>query len=179
MYIPTNEAIEKLHEDGYLPYWTDIENLTVNDFGGNNNDFKTAKQALSARIINFLKYHIQDNSVIIGGSDNNNVKYETFTNNPANKRFYSVTVTSDNNSLEITDQTGNHHSVTKASGLYNIQGREYWIKNKDTDMDLIYNASDVVVHQIDGALIYNQAEQMNSWREAVGLSTSNSKARRR
>lgn len=179
MYIPTNEAIEKLHEDGYLPYWTDIENLSVNDFGGNNNDFKTAKQALSARIINFLKYHIQDNSVIIGGSDNNNVKYETFTNNPANKRFYSVTVTSDNNSLEITDQTGNHHSVTKTSGLYNIQGREYWIKNKDTDMDLIYNASDVVVHQIDGALIYNQAEQMNSWREAVGLSTSNSKARRR
>lgn len=33
MYIPTNEAIEKLHDEGYLPYWTDIDELTAADFG--------------------------------------------------------------------------------------------------------------------------------------------------
>lgn len=43
VYVPTNEAIEKLHAEGYLPYWTDVENLTVDDFGGNNNKFKEAK----------------------------------------------------------------------------------------------------------------------------------------
>lgn len=179
VYVPTNEAIEKLHAEGYLPYWTDVENLTVDDFGGNSNKFKEAKTALAARIINFLKYHIQDNSVIIGGADNANVKFETFTNNPANKRFYSIMVTSDKDKLEVTDQMGTHCSVVKTSGLYNIQGREYWIKNKDKENDVIYNASDVVVHQIDGALIYNQKEQLNSWRELIGLSTSKSKARRR
>ena len=179
VYVPTNEAIEKLHAEGYLPYWTDVENLTVDDFGGNNNKFKEAKAALAARIINFLKYHIQDNSVIIGGADNASVKFETFTNNPANKRFYSIMVTSDKDRLEVTDQMGTHCSVVKTSGLYNIQGREYWIKNKDKENDVIYNASDVVVHQIDGALIYNQKEQLNSWRELIGLSTSKSKARRR
>lgn len=179
VYVPTNEAIEKLHAEGYLPYWTDVENLTVDDFGGNNNKFKEAKAALAARIINFLKYHIQDNSVIIGGADNASVKFETFTNNPANKRFYSIMVTSDKDRLEVTDQMGTHCLVVKTPGLYNIQGREYWIKNKDKENDVIYNASDVVVHQIDGALIYSQKEQLNSWRELIGLTTSKSKARRR
>ncbi len=179
VYVPTNEAIEKLHSDGYLPYWSDVEALTVGDFGGDNTKFKNAKTTLATRIINFLKYHIQDNSIIIGGTGNDNTKYETFTNNPANKRFYSVTITSDANKLNVTDQLSHEYHVDKSLGLYNIQGREYWIKNKDTDNDVIYNASDVVVHQIDGALIYS-SDQLTSWKEAIGLSTSiSSKARRR
>ena len=179
VYVPTNESIEALHEQGYLPYWSDIEALKVDDFGGDNTKFKKAKTALSTRIINFLKYHIQDNSVIIGGPNNIATKYETFTNNPANKRFYSVTVTSDDSGLTVTDQLGEVRKLIKSSGLYNIQGREYWIKNKDTDNDEIYNASDVVVHLIDGALLYNTA-QKTSWKEAAGLkSGTNAKQRRR
>lgn len=178
VYVPTNEAIEKLHAEGYLPYWSDIEALSVADFGGNNNNFKNAKAKLAARIINFLKYHIQDNSIIIGGSENVNTKYETFTNNPANKRFYSVSVTSNSSQYSVTDQLNNVCHVEKSAGLYNIQGREYWIKNKDTDADVIYNASDVVVHQIDGALIYSK-DQLTSWKEEIGLSTSNSRKIRR
>ena len=178
VYVPTNESIEALHAQGYLPYWSDIEALTVDDFGGNNAKFKEAKTLLSNRIINFLRYHIQDNSVIIGGPHNSGVKYETFTNNPANKRFYSVSVSSDANSLSVTDQLGKKYSVETGKGLYNIQGREYWIKNMDKDNDEIYNASDVVVHQISGALIYNK-EQLTSWKEAIGLSTSASAKKRR
>lgn len=179
VYVPTNAAIEKLHADGYLPYWTDIEDLTAADFGGDNNAFKKAKTELAARIINFLKYHIQDNSVIIGGADNNATKYETFTNNPKNKRFYSLTVTSNSDKLSVTDLANNTYKVSETPGLYNIQGREYWIRNKDTDNDLIYNASDVVVHQIDGALIYS-ADQLTDWKASVGLSTTTSaKVRRR
>lgn len=178
IYVPTNAAIEELHEKGYLPYWSDVEALTADDFGGNSAKWKAAKTLLSERIIHFLRYHIQDNSVIIGGSHNNSVKYETFTNNPTNKRYYSVTVSSDNNSLSITDQLGHKYNV-KTDAPYNIQGREYWIKNMDKDNDEIYNASDVVVHQINGALIYNK-EQLTSWKEAIGLSTSaRHKTRRR
>ena len=151
----------------------------MDDFGGDNTKFKKAKTTLATRIINFLKYHIQDNSVIIGGQNNIATKYETFTNNPANKRFYSVTVTSDDSGLTVTDQLGEVRKLIKSSGLYNIQGREYWIKNKDTDNDEIYNASDVVVHLIDGALLYNTA-QKTSWKEAAGLkSGTNAKQRRR
>ena len=179
IYVPTNEAIEKLHEQGYLPYWSDVEALTSDDFGGNATKLNAAKKALSSRIINFLKYHIQDNSVIIGGPDNDNVKYESFTNNKATKRFYSLTVNSDDNNMSVTDQEGNSYQVVKTPGLYNIQGREYWIKNKDTDSDEIYNASDVVVHQINGALIYSK-DQLTSWREEIGLTqASGAKQRRR
>ncbi len=178
MYIPTNEAIEKLHDEGYLPYWTDIDALTAADFGGVSSKLKTAKTELSKRIINFLKYHIQDNSVIIGGPDNASVKYETFTNNSQTKRFYSLTVSSDASSLYVTDLLGNQYAVDKSKGLYNIQGREYWIKNKDTDNDEIYNASDLVVHQINGALLYSESQQ-TKWRDEIGLSATNAKQRRK
>lgn len=178
VYVPTNDAIEDLHNKGYLPYWSDVEALTVDDFGGNNTNFKNAKTKMAARIINFLKYHIQDNSVIRGGSDNDNTKYETFTNNPANKRFYSVTVNSNESNFTVTDQMSSVHRVTTQDGLYNIQGREYWIKNKDTDNDLIYNASDVVVHQIDGAMIYSN-DQLTSWKEEIGLSNSSNRIAKR
>ena len=178
VYVPTNDAIEDLHNKGYLPYWSDVEALTVDDFGGNNTNFKNAKTKMAARIINFLKYHIQDNSVIRGGSDNDNTKYETFTNNPVNKRFYSVTVNSNESNFTVTDQMSSVHRVTTQDGLYNIQGREYWIKNKDTDNDLIYNASDVVVHQIDGAMIYSN-DQLTSWKEEIGLSNSSNRIAKR
>lgn len=178
VYVPTNDAIEDLHNKGYLPYWSDVEALTVDDFGGNNTNFKNAKTKMAARIINFLKYHIQDNSVIRGGSDNDNTKYETFTNNPANKRFYSVTVNSNESNFTVTDQMSSVHHITTQDGLYNIQGREYWIKNKDTDNDLIYNASDVVVHQIDGAMIYSN-DQLTSWKEEIGLSNSSNRIAKR
>ena len=179
VYVPTNEAIEELHSKGYLPYWTDIEELTAADFDGNNSKFKSAKTAMANRIINFLKYHIQDNSVIIGGSSNSSTMYETFTNNATTKRFYSLTVTSDMSKLSVKDATGVDHKVNTGSGLYNIQGREYWIKNKDTDNDEIYNASDFVLHQIDGALLYSASQTATTWKEEVGLSATNAKQRRK
>lgn len=178
IYVPTNEAIESLHNAGILPYWSDIEALTAADFDGNNTAFRKAKETLATRIINFLKYHLQDNSVIIGGDNNDAVRYETFSNDPKTKRFYSVTVTSDGSNLSVKDQMGETRHVVTTSGLYNIQGREYWIKNKDTDNDEIYNASDIVVHQIDGALLYN-ADQKTDWRASVGLSSANSAKKRR
>ena len=178
IYVPTNDAIEKLHDAGILPYWSDVEALTAADFDGNNTNYRKAREALATRIINFLKYHLQDNSVIIGGGDNADVRYETFSNDPKTKRFYSVTVNSDASKLSVKDQLGNTHHVVTTSGLYNIQGREYWLKNKDTDNDEIYNASDIVVHQIDGAMFYS-ADQKTDWRESVGLSSTNSAKKRR
>jgi hypothetical protein len=65
--------------------------------------------------------------------------------------------------------------VMTENGLYNIMGREYWIEtigsgaNERTE---IYNASDVVVHQIDGVLMYEK-NQMKPWREEINWNTNN------
>ena len=166
IYVPTDEEIEKWHNEGVLPYWSDYEALTAEQFGGDANKLKKARKLVADRILNFVKYHIQDNSVFIGGEPVTEVKYETSTLNPKNNRFYFVTVTADDNSLTIEDQLHNTHAVVKGDN-YNLIGREYWIQNSsNVNTTQLYNASDVVIHQIDGALFYEEA-QKTKWKDEV------------
>ncbi len=178
VYVPTNDVIEKLQADGYLPDWGDYDDLTADQFDGDATKLKKAQTIVSDRISNFLRYHIQDNSVLIGGEPVDEVKYETSKLNPANSRFFSLTVSADDNKMTVSDQLGNLRNVVKSNGLYNQIGREYWIQASG-QTNLIYNASDVVVHQIDGALFYDR-EQLTSWKDEVeALNTTNAKVRRK
>lgn len=178
IYVPTNEEIDRLHNAGLLPDWTDYENLTAEQFNGNATALKQAKAIVANRITNFLRYHIQDNSVFIGGEPVSNMKYETATLNPANKRFFSVLVTADDNSMTITDQLGNVRNVVKNKNLYNLIGREYWVQAvTNVNNNQIYNASDLVVHQIDGALFYDDA-QLTPWEDEVKAIPTEAKGRR-
>lgn len=177
VYVPTDAEMQRLHDEGILPDWTDYENLTAEDFGGDATLLKSARQLVASRIINFLKYHIQDNSVMIGGQPVNNVKYETSTLNPLNNRFYSVTVSADDSSLTIVDQLQNKRMVVKNDN-YNIIGREYWIQNvNNVNSTQLYNASDLVVHQIDGPLFYEKA-QLSMWKDDVEKLKTNAIRRR-
>lgn len=184
VYVPTNASIKQLIDQGYLPTWDDYESLTAADFGGDRTALRAAQTSLQNIITNFLRYHFQDNSVFIGGTPVSNVKYESSKINPANRRYYSLTVNADDNNLTVGDQLGHTRHVIKNNGLYDIIGREYWISNRDrVTTNQIYQASDVVVHQIDGPLFYDES-QMKPWREVIGLTTSakahkNAKARRR
>ena len=166
VYVPTDSEMEKLHSEGILPDWNDYENLTAEQFGGDENLLKQARTIVANRILNFLKYHIQDNSVFIAGEPKVDVKYETSTLNPLNNRFYYVTVTADDDQLTVKDQLGNSRQVVKDQN-YNLIGREYWIQNaQNVNNTQLYNASDLVVHQIDGPLFYEE-KQLTKWQEEV------------
>lgn len=183
VYVPTNQVLKDLHDEGLLPSWEDYDGLTpvtddegkiVSDPWGFGNEDGTgydrtlltkARTLLSDRINNFLRYHIQDNSVALGGAPQANVKYETFKINPLTKRFYSVTVNTDADGLKVTDQMDNSCHVVKTEGLYNNLCRDIWVENASTAPQ-IYSASDVVVHSIDGALFYGE-EQMTRWEDEV------------
>ncbi|MBQ9636618.1 MAG: fasciclin domain-containing protein [Prevotella sp.] len=177
VYVPTDAEIERLHAEGVLPDWEDYENLTADMFGGNATALRQARKVISDRILNFLKYHIQDNSVFIGGEGTTDVKYETSTLNPANNRFYSVSVTADDNDMTIVDQLNNVRRVVKGNN-YNLIGREYWIQSASNVASVsLYNASDLVVHQIDGALFYDQS-QLTSWQDEINAISTEAKERR-
>ena len=172
VYVPTDAEIERLHAEGILPDWSDYENLTAEQFDGNASLLKQARTLVANRILNFMKYHIQDNSVFIGGEPTTNVKYETSTLNPLNNRFFSVTVNADDDRLTVTDQLGNTRTVVKDDN-YNIIGREYWIQNaNNVNSTQLYNASDLVVHQIDGPLFYESA-QLTKWQDEIDALRAN------
>ena len=55
VYVPTNAAIRKLISDGILPTWEDLE-----AYQGDSH----ACEFIADRIHSFLRYHVQDNSIL-------------------------------------------------------------------------------------------------------------------
>ncbi len=176
VYVPTNETIEQMHNDGRLPYWsdyTDLSNAEVyGDLVNNRNWLQQVQKAVANRILNFMKYHIQDNAIYLEGSTVEKAKFETSTLNPQNKRFYSLEVTADKDGISVTDQLGNTRLVQQGANS-NIAGREYWITNaSNLRNNSLYNASDVVVHQIDGVLLYEASQTTTTWKAEVDAITA-------
>lgn len=161
VYVPTNAAIQDMEDRGLLPTWEDFENASS----------KEEKYVIKNRIFNFLRYHIQDNSLFIGGTSQtaDEVKYETSKINPENKRFFSLGVVQSADNIVVTDQLGEKRSVVKTNGLYNNICREYWFQNIGTTRNpvkSIYSTSDAVVHQIDGVLLYSE-KQLTPWKDEL------------
>jgi len=174
VYIPSDEAIQRLIDQGYLPTWNDWKTYQLEDESDDRHysdeEIKRAEknQKTIAEIIhNFVRYHIQDNSVYINGEPVlTPTKYESAKLNPNNKRFYSLTVTADSQNMTVTDQTGATYKVVKDKGLYNRTSREYWISGSGHTM-LIESSSNAVLQQIDGALIYDKETQMVPWKNQI------------
>ena len=184
VYVPTNESIRKLIDDGLLPTWDDYRAIKDEVIEEGSWCYKQESKCDSALavvkniIVNFLRYHIQDHSVAINMAPEfyedtadgkrepiYNNAYESMTRNPKTGRFYPITVDNSNGQMTMTDATNQAHHVMKDNGLYNIICREYWIKGeKNKTSATIYSASDAVVHQIDGVMTY---DKMTDWRKLL------------
>ena len=151
VYAPTNSSIQELYKTGKLPRWEDIELAEKND--------PEEADRLKEIITDFVKYHIQDNSIYIGQNPYNiNGDYETGLINKDTGKFYRLSVSFDEseNNLTIKDQKGNIRRLTKTNeNLYNLSAREYQYNGESSNLNSnLYVASFVVVHQIDGPLLH-------------------------
>ena len=196
VYVPTNEAIKKLQDEKKLP--TD-EELSRGEFSEvteeepavdsmcvaegwyqyNSDQKKVRKAVIEAirGIVNdFVRYHVQDNSVAIGlaKAPNSPTSFESMKRNPNTGRYYPIKAVYDNTSLTVTDAFGKPHQVLKDKNLYNKICREYWFETKPyTNTSRMFMASNVVLHQIDGAMCYGykyadgKTVDMRPWREVV------------
>ena len=150
VYVPTNESIQKLHNEGKLPTWEQVE--AANEEG---NTVKATEDSLA--IVNFLKYHIQDNALYIGAQPESG-DFETSLFNRTDKRFYMVKAALKDDAIEVEDGQKTKHTVTKRTDvagrpLYNIQAREYLYDTKDAATATnLYTTSSAVIHLIDSPL---------------------------
>ena len=165
IYVPTNESIRKLIDDGLLPTWEDYENQTA-EVWGSEDAAKEAQDIIKDIIVSFIRYHIQDHSIAInmapeGGKYENS--YETMRRNLTTGRFYPLVVNNQGGQMWVRDVLGNTRNVVKTDGLYNRICREYWFKGSG-NAATTYMASDAVVHQIDGVLM---CETMTPWRDKL------------
>ena len=178
-YVPTNASIKKLQDDKILPTVDELEMGDTNDeildsicvaenwYAGLSTDKdkeaqrEKVKTIVKGIVTDFIRYHIHDNSVALGmamRTDGDN-KYESMKRNESTGRFSPLKVISTPTQMTITDDTGNTRNVVTQPGLYNNLCREYWFDGARQFM-----ASDVVVHQIDGPLFY---ENLRPWRDLV------------
>lgn len=157
IYVPTDAAIKQMIDNGYLPTWDDYNNSTSED----------EKNEIADRIHNFVRYHIQDNSVYIGGDKVSNFQYESGKLNPKNNRFYSIYVTQDGNNLTVKDQLGKTYTANVAAS--NKCCREYWVEwGSGVKLDnlsttsfrcSISASSNAVLHKINGVLLYDKSQE--------------------
>ncbi|MCQ2255418.1 MAG: hypothetical protein MJZ29_07965 [Bacteroidaceae bacterium] len=162
VYVPEDAKIKDLIDKGYLPTWEDYDALADAEDAGNA-DAKKMREVIKNRINNFLRYHIQDNSVLIHG-ENVSQSYETGKLNPKNNRFFTLNVTANASSLTVVDNIGNKCNVVKDGNLYNKLAREYWISNKGKANAELTSSSHAVIHKIDGVLLFDKS-QLTSWRD--------------
>lgn len=157
VYVPTDAAIRQMINNGWLPTW--------DDYNKSNSDDE--KKVIAERIHNFVRYHIQDNSVYIGGDKVSNFQYESGKLNPENKRFYTISVTQDGNSLTVKDQLGKTYTANVTAS--NKCCREYWVEwGSGVKLDNLSNSSyknnivassNAVIHKINGVLLYDKSQE--------------------
>lgn len=178
VYVPTNDAVLDAIDHG-LPTWEQIEQVVTDgeaeaqaatDAGQTEEEilaitraYKTKAQAMITCLVNFLKYHFQDNSVFADHNTITPTKYETACINDETNRYRSVKVSSTGNgtlsvqSVYSTDANGNDvvgpvRNVTSDETLRNIMTRDYTLNTRPRNATTIETSSYAVVHQIDGVL---------------------------
>ncbi len=147
VYVPTNASIEELQNSGKLPT---IEALDRYEESG----MTEAKTADSLKIVNFVKYHIQDNALFVG-DDSESGDYETGLLDPVTERFQKLAVTKTDDAVTLRDAAGNSRRVmTSDSRLYNLMAREYQYNSANaSNISEIETSSSAVIHLIDGPLL--------------------------
>lgn len=184
VYVPTNEAILEAINQG-LPTWEEISEVITDGEAEVNaateaekseeeileitRAYKTKAQAMITCLVNFLKYHFQDNSIFADRNAIEDIKYETACINNETNRYRSVKVSSTGNgtlsvrSVYSTDASGNDvqgpvRNVTSDETLKNIMTRDYTFNTRARNATTIETSSYAVVHQIDGVLNFKQLE---------------------
>lgn len=157
VYIPTNEAVEDAISKG-LPTWEELRDILELDKDPEDRTELTAEQeearvvkctAMVTTLINFIKYHFQDNSVFADTPALKPTDYETATLNSETGVYCKVNVSSTGNgTLTVKDAAGNSRNII---AKHNILTRDYILNTGKTKIDA---SSFAVVHGIDGVLNY-------------------------
>ncbi|MBR4996443.1 MAG: hypothetical protein IKY84_01020 [Bacteroidaceae bacterium] len=166
LYIPSNEAVRAALAAG-LPTMEQAEEYIKTQEDNYWFDEEDYRDSIRSIIADFVNYHIQDNSVYIGGG-NNVGNFETSTLDEITGTFCRLSVAGSNTEISIEDGAGNTLLVdTSDPALYNIMTRDYLFDNKDIQQSKqIETSSFAVIHRIPNVL-YHKKNQIEGYIEKV------------
>lgn len=180
IYAPVNAAIDAAIAKG-LPTWDDIEaELSASEASvptlaadeSNKEEYDAAVKAHSevklkaqakiTLLLNFLKYHFQDESLFV---DNVTSKDEYMTScvDEVNKVYLSIQVEQSNGAIKLTDLSGQTVMVDTDHCNMLVRDANY---NSATAPVFIRNSSYAVVHQISKALFFDKQLATQGYKSA-------------
>ena len=170
IYAPTNEAVKAEVTKG-LPTWETIEKYLTDNLQAevkladdksnqkevdavnkHNSEIKIKAQAMITTLVNFLKYHFQDESVFVDGVSNSQ-KYSTSSVNNETKVYMKLDVTQTPNSIVLKDESG--HTIPVVAP-YNQLVRDANF-DRESAPQYIRSSSYAVVHTIGKALLFDKS----------------------
>ena len=169
VYVPTNASIEEMYKKG-LPSWEKINEVLA---AGDPSKPNPKAAAMLRSMLNFAKYHFQDNSIFVDNSpiETYNVatgKYEPGKNfstavmNPKTNRFYELELMREGENILIKDDMDNIRRVVidpngEENKDWNIMCRDnVYESGKSTytsDLVKYLSSSYSVLQPIDGVLL--------------------------
>lgn len=166
IYIPSNDSVRAALDAG-LPTLEQAEEFILAQAENYSFDAEAYRDSIRAIIADFVNYHIQDNSVYIGGGYNEG-DYETSTLDEKTGTFCRLSVVGTNESIKVTDGIGNtQYVLTTDPELYNIMTRDYLFDNSDIrESKMIETSSYAVIHRVKDVLYYEK-DQINKYKEKV------------
>ncbi len=167
VYLPTNESVKAEIENG-LPTWPQIEAYInerieyIKSQEGNagfdpeaaTREYKTKAKAMITVLLNFVKYHFQDNSIFADNNATDTLKYETATIDTITERYMTVRLVQEGgHRITVLDNDGRIAKAGEGTGLrYNMLARDLALDSEIEKAKTISTSSFVVLHQLDNAL---------------------------
>ena len=166
IYVPSNESIREAIAAG-LPTMEDAEEFILTQEDNYYFDPDEYRDSIRTILADFVNYHIQDNSVYVGGGHTNG-NFETSTLDEATGTFCRIKVAGSNSDISLEDGAGNKQKVdTSDPALYNIMTRDYLFDNKDLQKStLIETSSYAVVHRVPNVM-FHKKDQIKGYIEKV------------
>ena len=180
IYVPTSEEINKLYEANILPDWRDKAALESQLEGATEDEsLELEKQIaqMDTLISNFLRYHIQNNAIYLGGESRNGYFETSYM---SGGRFSTLNVVyGGGEDYSITCMDENQAQIEGEEPRHVLEGnyfaRDYHFRgnnSSDESIELesanqIYNYSSAVIHLIDKPLLYSK-ELSDQYNDATG-----------
>ena len=172
VYVPTNTAVDAELAKG-LKTWDEIDayltaNLqtvpalaadksnqaAVDAAKAANSAVKVKAQAMITTLVNFLKYHFQDETLFVDDVPTRTAEYMTSCVDEVKKVYLGLKVKQSSNSLKITDLAGNEVEVDNSHCNMLVRDANHNSLDAPT---YIQSSSYAVVHQINKALVFDKS----------------------
>lgn len=141
MYIPGNAGVAQAIADGVVPSIADIENCALTpEEEAAGKDLQEKREEMRQRMIRFVRYHVQDYSVIINGEPRNEAEFLSNTLNEVTHKFFPIYVDQNGSSIQLMDtynyqrrRRGQSYEKVKVSGeLNNLMARDLIVNSAAT-----------------------------------------------